>query len=605
VFNFATEGDAMKVLAVAPYEGLKEMILALGETEDFELRVEVGDLSQGVALAEEAVRDGVDIIISRGGTAEMIQSKTSIPVVDIEVSGYDMLRALTLVKGYLGKTAIVGFAQIAAGAAAVCEILDIDISAYTIVDEEDAEPTLQQLRTQGYQVIIGDVITVKVAERLGLNGVLLTSGRESVLKAFQQARKMHGLISAVKRDYLIAHRILQEEKEAVVVFDSGQQPVFSNAAYTALGSLFQEYVAAPDAREEILSKGEFSTVFEQKGSLVEVNGYPLRTEEGVLAAFRIRRTAREQTHSLRGVTVISSNEERGRLSHLPNVMVTRNEGVRELVRKADLYRDMDMPVWITGEEGSGRERMAHYIHFSGSRSLFPLMTIDCSLIADTALDAVIQPDQGVPLLNQCGSGTVYFHNIDALKRKDQNKLAGFLTGNELHCRLLASSRDDILGSVERGEFSAALYYRLAEVTLPIPALDERKEDIESLSYLFISEYNAKFGRQLVGLRDEARQEMEQFHWTGNIRQLQQVIEESVLLSKGPYIEHRDIVKILESKKATAPAPSPERDFDFSGTLSDIEQRVIRKIWQEEAGNQARTAERLGINRTTLWRKLKS
>lgn len=98
----------MKVLAIAPYNGLKELMITLGEKEEFELQVEIGDLEEGLTLAKDAIHNGIDIIISRGGTAELIQRELTIPVVEIEVSGYDMLRVLTLAKGYPGKKQLLG-----------------------------------------------------------------------------------------------------------------------------------------------------------------------------------------------------------------------------------------------------------------------------------------------------------------------------------------------------------------------------------------------------------------------------------------------------------------------------------------------------------------
>src|SRR5699024_4119419 len=99
----------IKVLVIVPYEGLLEMMKEVSqEVEDIELQVELGNLSEGVAIAKNAENEGYHVIVSRGGTASMIQEAVSIPVIDIQVSGYDVLRILTLVKGFSGKAAIVG-----------------------------------------------------------------------------------------------------------------------------------------------------------------------------------------------------------------------------------------------------------------------------------------------------------------------------------------------------------------------------------------------------------------------------------------------------------------------------------------------------------------
>lgn len=154
LIKFITEGDIIRIMAIAPYNGLKELMINMGKNENFELQVEVGDLKTGVMLAKQAVTNGIDVIISRGGTADLIQKEVSIPVIEIEISGYDMLRVLTLVKDYPGKIAIVGFTPIVEGASTVCEILDDDISSYTVEKKEEVEPKLIKLKEEGYNVII-------------------------------------------------------------------------------------------------------------------------------------------------------------------------------------------------------------------------------------------------------------------------------------------------------------------------------------------------------------------------------------------------------------------------------------------------------------------
>lgn len=131
--------------------------------------------------------------MSRGGTAALIQKHVNIPVVDIPVSGYDLLRALTLIKDYQGKKAVVGFENITQGVRTIGELYGIKIDIYTIQQEEEVWDLLQQLQEQGTQVVLGDVITDKAAKELGMQSMLITSGRESVKEAFHQAKQMYRL----------------------------------------------------------------------------------------------------------------------------------------------------------------------------------------------------------------------------------------------------------------------------------------------------------------------------------------------------------------------------------------------------------------------------
>jgi transcriptional regulator, propionate catabolism operon regulatory protein len=584
----------VKVLAIAPYEGLKELIIELGSNQDFEIHVEVGDLEKGVELASRAADQGFDIIISRGGTAELIQKKVSIPVIEIEVSGYDMLRVLTLVRDYPGKAAIVGFPPISEGAATVSQLLEIDIPPYVISKEEEVKPTLKQLLEKGYEVIIGDVITVKEAENLGLNGVLITSGKESILKAFQNAKKMHNYFSILSRKLSIAQQILQEE-EGFVVFDTTFNSVYSNACFSEqLNKTFKASIKIEEAVTEVISKGEYTSLMENNNVFWKVKGTQLQGFEISLVLFRLQRVESNQKRLSDGINIISSLMNS---SPIKSSFIKSNQ-MKMVIQSAERYSEKEESILISGEKGTGKEKLAHYIHYRSSKRSFPLMTINCSLLTTEQWNLLLSEEEG--LLASNDNGTIFLKNIDSVALSNQKELMSYLVKNNPKSRIIASSSENILTMVESGAFLYDLYYLLAQLTLSLPPLSKRKEDIDHIARIFINEFNTKYGKQIAGIRNEAIGELENYSWPGNITQLKQVINETVLLANGPFIEKEDINYILKTKlKETELA-----QLDLTGTLEEIEQRIIRQVWQEEGMNQTKTAERLGINRTTLWRKLK-
>ncbi|MEH7494733.1 sigma-54-dependent Fis family transcriptional regulator [Neobacillus niacini] len=585
----------MKVFAIAPYEGLKEIIMELGRNQDFEIHVEVGDLEKGVELASRAADQGFDIIISRGGTAELIQKKVSIPVIEIEVSGYDMLRVLTLVRDYPGKAAIVGFPPISEGAATVCQILEIDISSNVISKEEDVKPTLMQLLEKGYEVIIGDVITVKEAENLGLNGVLITSGKESILKAFQNAKKMHNYFSILRRKLSIAQQILQEEEEGVVVFDTTFNNVYSNTCFTEqLNQTFKASIKIEEAVTEVISKGEYISLIEHNNVFWKVKGTKLQESELSLVLFRLQRVESNQKRLSDGITIISSLMNS---SPIKSSFIKSNQ-MKMVIESAERYSEKEESIWISGEKGTGKEKLAHYIHYRSSKRSFPLMKINCSLLTADQWNLLLSEEEG--LLASNDNGTIFLKNIDSIALSNQKELMSYLKKNNLRSRIIASSSGNILTMIESGTFLYDLYYLLAHLTLSLPPLSKRKEDIDHIARIFINESNTKYGKQIAGIRNEAVWELENYSWPGNITQLKQVINEAVLLANGPFIEKEDINEVLKTKLEE----TEMTQLNLTGTLEEIEMRIIRQVWLEEGMNQTKTAERLGITRTTLWRKLK-
>jgi transcriptional regulator, propionate catabolism operon regulatory protein len=585
----------MKVLAIAPYEGLKELIIDLGRHQNFEIHVEVGDLEKGVELASRAVDQGFDIIISRGGTAELIQKKVSIPVIEIEVSGYDMLRVLTLVRDYPGKAAIVGFPPISEGSATVSQLLEMDISSYVISKEEEVNPTLKQLLKEEYEVIIGDVVTVKEAENLGLNGVLITSGKESILKAFQNAKKTHHYFSVLRNKFSIAQQILQQDEDGFVVFDTTFNSVYSNTCFTEqLNQTFRASIHIEEAVTEVISKGEYSSLIENNDVFWKVKGSKLEGFEQSLVLFRLQRVKSNQEKLSGAINMISSMMNSSPIKS----SFIKNKQMKMLLQSAERYSEMKESIWISGEKGTGKEKLAHYIHFHSSKRSFPLMTINCSLLTAEQWNMLLSEEEG--LLTSNDNGTIFLKNIDSIALSEQKELMAYLIKNHPKSRMIASSGENILSMIESGTFLYDLYYLLAQLTLSLPPLSVRKEDIDHLARIFINESNTKYGKQMAGIRNEAIEELENYSWPGNITELKQVINETVLLANGPFIEKEDIHSILKSKLKE----TEMNQLELTGTLEEIEQRIIRQVWLEEGMNQTKTAERLGINRTTLWRKLK-
>lgn len=193
----------IQVHIIAPYEAMVPIIqecIPLFPNSD--IHYSVGDLVKGAEIAHTAERDGADVIISRGGTARLIKKAVTIPVIDMQLSGYDMIRSLTLASHSNEKTAIVGFSNITSGAQSIIDLMDLPLKVYTIDHSDAVAPLLLELKAAGYRHIVGDVITFNTANTYGLNGFLIQSGKESIIKSLEDAQLVHGYLTK-KRLYLV------------------------------------------------------------------------------------------------------------------------------------------------------------------------------------------------------------------------------------------------------------------------------------------------------------------------------------------------------------------------------------------------------------------
>lgn len=590
----------IKVLGIAPYRGLKELIEHLGkEDPTFDLHVVYGNLEEGLKAAKSAEEQGYDIILSRGGTAKLIKEHVSIPVIDIQVSGYDVLRVLTLAKDYSGRVAILGFPSISNGAATICNLLNIDIATYTVYDENEVEPKLNEIKEHGFEVIIGDVVTVETARRLGLQDILITSGSESVKEAFQDVKETYRFFHDLTHKQRLLKQILDHCKQAIVVLNEKGRLIYSNEK--KFHSL------------DVLSHPAVQT-FLQRMSEEKIHSTVLQIGEKVYPISGIRQQLEQQTYTMIYFDPPSSvsKEEIGitirepAFSHHPypfSRITGSSEAIQQTVEKAKALSQSKSPIWLAGETGTGKDVFAHAIHQAATKNGQSFIQIDAALTKAEKWGDILSDSnqtQEIPPLSNFGS--LYIKNIEQLPLETGNLLAHLQSNEKEFPRLIVSSRKNMNDLERDPSFSDELYQLLVRGYIHIPPLRQRKQDIEDLTRLFIGHFNSVHGKEIVGIRQDLLGELEGFSWPGNVRQLRQVTEQFVLQSSGPYIQKDEVISVLKELKENE--KTQRGNIDLSGTLEEIEKQIILNVLQEENMNQSKAAKRLGINRTTLWRKLK-
>ena len=219
----------IRILGIAPYKGMKAIMQGLAaERNDIDLDVFIGDLEQGVEIAQRNIHSNYDIIISRGGTAELINQITHIPVIEVALSVYDILRAIKLAQNYADRYAIMGFPGITENAHLLCDLLQYKIDIFTIHSQEEVQKTLKELKRQGYRMVLCDMITNTTAKRLGMNAILITSGTESISAAFDQAVKLSTSYASIKAENNFFSDILRNSSHYTLVLRQDGEIFFSS-----------------------------------------------------------------------------------------------------------------------------------------------------------------------------------------------------------------------------------------------------------------------------------------------------------------------------------------------------------------------------------------
>ncbi|MDM8102442.1 sigma-54-dependent Fis family transcriptional regulator [Oceanobacillus oncorhynchi] len=588
----------IKVLVIVPYEGLLEMMKEVSqEVEDIELQVELGNLSEGVAIAKNAENEGYHVIVSRGGTASMIQEAVSIPVIDIQVSGYDVLRILTLVKGFSGKAAIVGFSNITQGAATISELLDLDIKTLTITRDSEVKEKLLELSKDGYEVVIGDVVTVQTAKQLGMTGVLITSGKEAVIDALEETRRSYRLFSRLQQNIAFMETILDSEEQAIGVFNQDNEVIYGNEQFyhefhwlkldnTDVKKLIQETTLANEKQVKTLSINN---------KLWEITTCPI--QDATILFFKNAHSPQTITRSEH----IDSNVIELHTFVARTPILGKSDVIHHVMDQIEHFGELDGPVWVSGEQGNGKELVVHSIYLKRQTADKPLITLHCDVITAEQWKDLMKES----FFQKYANSIFFLKNIDKLKPYMQKELLQFLQNeNNRNPQWLISSGDNMEKIIKNGTFHRELFQLLAQSHIHIPPLRERREDIEYLVHVFISDLHPKYGNEVVGIRNDALEQLIDYDWPGNVGQLKYVIEQLFLESQSYYIEKTEVDTVFKRVEQQAKQNDVLSYVDMSGTLEEIEKQVIIKVLEEEGMNQSRAAKRLGINRSTLWRKLK-
>lgn len=303
-------------------------------------------------------------------------------------------------------------------------------------------------------------------------------------------------------------------------------------------------------------------------------------------------------------------------------MVGRSASMRRVFEMIAHIKDLPANVLIVGESGTGKELVARAIHYSSARSREPFIPINCAAIPETLLESELfgylrgaftdAKKDRKGLFQEAHKGTLFLDEISLLAVNLQAKLLrviedkevrrlGSSQGEKVDVRILSASNLDLEQLCEEGRFRKDLYYRLNVIQIDLPSLRERAEDIPLLVDHFIRKFSVEIEKKPGGIDEQALAALVSYDWPGNVRELEHTIERAVLLSKSDKIGPSDLpLQVLaKGRKEISLAAALSRRY----TLQDLEREYIQRVLETTGGNKTEAARILGVDRTTLYRKL--
>jgi len=600
--NIKPEVDRMnklKILAIAPYNGLKELINDIAhERKDVDVHTFVADMLDGMELVKSIQHKDYDAIISRAGTAEIIQKVTDLPVVDIKLSVIDMMRAIKLAQQYSGKFAIVGYKVITETASIICEILQYNVEIKTISSMDDISDTLSELKASGVSLIVGDAITTNNAKKMGLNIILVTSGRKSVLTAFNEVFKIQEILLNTQRSNSLIKNILKKSSNYAICFNMDKQII-----YSSIHEDIEDSILISKEIEELIDvvvKEEKIQIIKKIGnSIVNVRGELIEYQNYLYPTFYLD----EQRTSIKPFDDAISYKN---FSDSPMInfesFYTSSDSLKSVINYAKAYAPTQQPIILFGDNGTGKNDIVHAIYHNSHYNKNPLVVINCKYMNEKKWSSIFESENS---LFTNSNLTIFIKNLHFMDEISRKLFERYFSNTFVHKRnrFIFSCVSGYSKAFDNSDLLFFIRNELNAFPLILPNLNNRKEDLPSLASLYLSELNQKYGKQVTGLENGALKLLQEHNWINNIIQFKRVIEELLILTDSFYIKE-DTVKLVLSNENISESYSYNNLIDLNQSLEEINKNIINLVLSEEKFNQSKAAERLGISRSTLWRKIK-
>ena len=592
-----------------------------------DIQVDQGLLSAGVRKARKLAREGVEIVITRGGTAEAInEARLGLTVVEVPITGMDMIRAIEEARRYGRRIGVIAFPSMIVGIDCLGPILGIELKQYPIYGELEAEAKVLKAFREGADVVIGGVIAGRASRLHHRPCVAIRSGAEGITQAALEAKriaearrleKVKSTLFQTVLDYAYEGIISIDQDRRVAIFNPVAERITRIDGRRAIGRKIQEIL--PQLKLERLltaGKDELGQVIDVGNVQILCNKVPIRvqgTQIGAVVTFQDAGKIQQWEADIR--KKIYAEEHTAAFTFSDVIGSSRQ--MRHCVAVARQFAASDSSILISGETGTGKEVFVQSIHNASGRGQQPFVAINCAALPAQILESELfgyvggaftgASQKGKPgLLEIAHGGTLFLDEIAEMDYSLQSKLLRVIQERKVmrlgsdrvlpvDIRLIAATNKNLKELVAGNRFRADLYYRLNVLRLHLPPLRERPEDIEQCARAFLEKHAAQVNRRLRFSR-AAMEVLVRHPWPGNVRELQNTVERIVSVCGQDTVQADMVRQMMREDEMTEPFAAGSRTMGVE---------TIRKALAEARGRQAEAAKILGISRSTLWRRRKS
>ncbi len=627
----------MNILLVAPYHDLKEQTEKVVSSIPYDIAIVEGNLHKGVRAAQKAIKEQpIQVVISRGGTASLLKKHVDLPVFEIEVGGYDLLRAIHPHSTLSEKIAVIGFENVINGAKSIAKILGIELGYFLITKRIQTVSVVEDAHAWGAEVIIGDAISVNTAQELGLKSELVKSGPEAIIGAIESSVTM---LQSINEEIIRNKRmnLLIEQSDVGIIYIStdGLVQLVNTKAEKILNrskrNMIGYELTSENAPVELLK----ALKNEKEHQLIKLDGNDFMVE--------IKRIKNNEKSRALLVFIQSSNRIKNLEGMLRKEMVARGliaqydfehitaitTTFQQVLEKAKSFSHTNATILLLGETGSGKEIFAQSIHNASRRRQGPFVAVNCAALPDTLLESELfgyaegaftgaQKGGKAGLFEMAHKGTIFLDEVNDMNQNVQARMLRVLQEKQvmrvgdnrvydIDVRVIAACNKDLFQETETGRFRKDLYYRLKVLDIKLPPLRERYDDILPLFESFLDFFNRKYRYDSFDLPQGLKDAILSYSWPGNVRQLRNFAEKvSVIFSI--FQDTEEVIEDLVHDLNSDGSPKNEQVSKSSVTFDEnsvkcAEMEVIRACWIANKKNISKTARQLGLDRSTVRKNL--
>jgi PAS domain S-box-containing protein len=620
-------------------------IQALSADRHIHLRLDTHGLDDAVAIAAEMERDGIEVAVGRRGTAHLLRENLRIPVISFPHRSLDILISLKIAAHVGRRILFPVFRQEMTGIGVLEELLNIKLIQPVYRDAASLERAITRAHRRGCDVVVGGGVTKAIADSIGLKFVEIRTSDEDIAATLDNAVSV-ALSGREQKAMAQRYRsIIDAASDGIVAVDARGRITTANAAALkalkvaeteALGqpvhTLFQESPIPQVLNSQTAIHDRLDQIRDSRFIFTHL---PILLDGEAIGAVS---TFRDIGHVMRTENVVRRSLSAGlvakyKLQHLVHV----SPAMREVVELGTQYARTDSTILVIGETGTGKEIFAQGIHDLSRRSRFPFVSINCAALPEQLLESeLFGYEEGAFTGSKRGGkpgrfelahqGTIFLDEIDSTPEAMQIRLLRVLQEREVmrvggdriipvDVRVIAAASRDLSAALQEGAFRPDLFFRLNVLRIQIPPLRQRREDIPVLLEFFIRMFSNRQQIEPIRLPPTYMNRLQEYAWPGNVRQLKNFAERLVLncsLRCSPdmlEILYRELIQFSGAPAGAAPVAAPHAPVAFRSHVREQtlqnEKAFILEALQNTRYRLSRTAENLGISRTTLWRKMKA